>query len=72
MRLPSQIDNRRGEVSNPNFDSLLTFLLGFARRVLPTQGAFSPFAAAITHEGNLQPMAAYEGECGSTQGLIDL
>jgi hypothetical protein len=59
-------------VSNPNFDSLLTFLLGFARKILPSQGGFSPFAAAVTNDGTIQPMAAYEGEHGSTQGHADL
>jgi hypothetical protein len=59
-------------MSNHDFDSLLTFLLGFARKILPKQGALLPFAAAVTHDGKIQPMAAYEGEHGSTQGHADL
>jgi hypothetical protein len=59
-------------MSNPNFDALLTFLLGFARNILTKQGAFSPFAAAVANDGKMRPMAAYEGEHGSTQGHADL
>jgi len=59
-------------VSNPHFDSLLSFLLGFAGNILPSQDSVAPFAAAVTGDGKIQPMAAYEGERGSTQGLVDL
>src|SRR5260221_605570 len=59
-------------MSNPELDALLGFLLGFARKILPSQGSFSPFAAAVTNEGKIQPMAAYEGEHGTSQGHTDL
>jgi hypothetical protein len=59
-------------VSNPHFDSLLSFLLGFAGKILPSHDSIAPFAAAVTNDEKIQPMAAYEGEQGSTQGLVEL
>jgi hypothetical protein len=59
-------------MSNPDFDALLDFLLGFARKVLPSHGSFSPFGAMMTNDKRIQPTAAYEGDQGSAQGHADL
>ena len=59
-------------VSNPDLDHVLEFLLGFAQQILPAQRSFSPFGAAVTNDNRIQPMAAYEGDHGTTKGHVDL
>jgi hypothetical protein len=59
-------------LSNSDFDALLDFLVGFARRVLPSQGSFAPFGATMTTAQKIQPSAAYDGEQSTAQELIAL
>ena len=59
-------------MSNPDFDNLPSFLLGFARQILPKRGGFAPFAAAISKEGKMKPIATYDREYTSAHELIEL
>src|SRR5580658_3177857 len=59
-------------MGNADFDVLVSFLLGFARQILPKQGTFAPFAAVLTKERKTRPIAPYDGENASTQTQIDI
>ena len=69
---PTRATKEDEVVSNPDLDGLLEFLLGFAQEMLPAQSSFSPFGATVTDDSRIQPLAAYEGEHGSSQGHTDL
>jgi hypothetical protein len=59
-------------MATPDLDALLGFLLDFVYRALPEQGGLVPFGAASRIDGQIQPIAAYEGEAGSDEGHVEL
>ncbi len=60
-------------MSRPDLDALLNVLLPFARQMLAKHGEFFPHAAAMTVEGQVKLVDAYDGnEHPKSQAVLDM